>query len=211
MYKAVVFDFDGTVIDTEKHLFDLINTHLKIHQEAPISLEFYKQFIGGETTGLHIYLEDAIGFKNKEKIYDQYYQTIIQLPVNPTIIQLMQYLKKRHIPMAIATSSYKKNIYPIFKQLGLDTYIDVVVDRENVESVQPNPEIYLKAVQELNYNPTTCLAIEDSVNGATAAMLAGLDVVVNTNIITKDQDFSTVQYVGQDMEFEDIKNFLFKE
>lgn len=202
MYKAVVFDFDGTVIDTEKHLFDLINTHLKIHQEAPISLEFYKQFIGGETTGLHTYLEDAIGFKNKEKIYDQYYQTIIQL---------MQYLKKRHIPMAIATSSYKKNIYPIFKQLGLDTYIDVVVGRENVESVQPNPEIYLKAVQELNYNPTTCLAIEDSVNGATAAMLAGLDVVVNTNIITKDQDFSTVQYVGQDMEFEDIKNFLFKE
>lgn len=202
MYKAVVFDFDGTVIDTEKHLFDLINTHLKIHQKAPISLEFYKQFIGGETTGLHTYLEDAIGFKNKEKIYDQYYQTIIQLP---------QYLKKRHIPMAIATSSYKKNIYPIFKQLGLDTYIDVVVGRENVESVQPNPEIYLKAVQELNYNPTTCLAIEDSVNGATAAMLAGLDVVVNTNIITKDQDFSTVQYVGQDMEFEDIKNFLFKE
>ena len=119
MYKAVVFDFEGTVIDTEKHLFDLINTHLKIHQEAPISLEFYKQFIGGETTGLHTYLEDAIGFKNKEKIYDQYYQTIIQLPVNPTIIQLMQYLKKRHIPMAIATSSYKKNIYPIFKQLGL--------------------------------------------------------------------------------------------
>ncbi|MBS6894584.1 MAG: HAD family hydrolase, partial [Staphylococcus epidermidis] len=50
-----------------------------------------------------------------------------------------------------------------------------------------------------------------SVNGATAAMLAGLDVVVNTNIITKDQDFSTVQYVGQDMEFEDIENFLFKE
>ena len=56
MYKAVVFDFDGTVIDTEKHLFDLINTHLKIHQEAPM-----------ETTGLHTYLEDAIGFKNKEK------------------------------------------------------------------------------------------------------------------------------------------------
>ena len=78
MYKAVVFDFDGTVIDTEKHLFDLINTHLKIHQEAPISLEFYKQFIGGETTGLHTYLEDAIGFKNKEKIYDQYYHILDQ-------------------------------------------------------------------------------------------------------------------------------------
>ena len=47
--------------------------------------------------------------------------------------------------MAITTSSYKKNIYPIFNQLGLDTYIDVVVGRENVDSVQPNPEIYLKS------------------------------------------------------------------
>ena len=123
----------------------------------------------------------------------------------------MKYLKTCHIPMDIATSSYRKNILPTFRQLGLDNYIDVIIGREDVDNVKPDPEPYLMAVQNLNYNPTNCLAIEDSLNGATAAMMAGLDVVVNTNIITKDQDFSTVQYVGQDMEFEDIKNFLFKE
>ena len=90
----------------------------------------------------------------------------------------MNYLKQRHIPMAIATSSYREDILPTFKKLGLDDYIDVIVGREDVENVKPDPEPYLTAVQQLNYNPTVCLAIEDSVNGATAAMMAGLDVVV---------------------------------
>lgn len=106
--------------------------------------------------------------------------------------------------MDIATSSYRKNILPTFRQLGLDNYIDVIVGREDVENVKPDPDLYLTAVQNLNYNPTNCLAIEDSVNGATAAILAGLDVIVNTNI-TKVQDFSSIQLTGKDMSFEDIK------
>ncbi len=117
----------------------------------------------------------------------------------------MKYLKTCHIPMDIATSSYRKNILPTFRQLGLDNYIDVIVGREDVENVKPDPDLYLTAVQNLNYNPTNCLAIiEDSVNGATAAILAGLDVIVNTNI-TKVQDFSSIQLTGKDMSFEDIK------
>ncbi|MDT4011300.1 HAD hydrolase-like protein [Staphylococcus simulans] len=46
-YRAVVFDFDGTIIDTEQHLFDVINQHLTTHQKNPISVDFYRQSIGG--------------------------------------------------------------------------------------------------------------------------------------------------------------------
>ena len=70
------------------------------------------------------------------------------MPVNSTIIQLMQYLKNVISQWRLLQVVIKEYI-SIFKQLGLDTYIDVVVGRENVDSVQPNPEIYLKAVQEL--------------------------------------------------------------
>lgn len=122
----------------------------------------------------------------------------------------MDYLKKRHIPMAIATSSYREDIYPTFKKLGLDNYIDVIIGREDVDNVKPDPEPYLMAVQNLNYNPTNCLAIEDSLNGATAAMMAGLDVVVNTNLMTAEQNFSTINYVGKDMSIEDIVTSLFE-
>ena len=122
----------------------------------------------------------------------------------------MKYLKQRHIPMAIATSSYKKDIFPVFKSLGLDEYINIIVGRESVEYVKPDPELYLTAVQQLNYSPTHCLAIEDSVNGATAAFRAGLDVIVNTNDMTQKQDFSTIPYIGKDLNGEEIINRFFE-
>ena len=111
--------------------------------------------------------------------------------------------------MAIATSSVKAEIMPTFKALGLDDYIDVVVGREDVELVKPDPELYLTAVQQLNYMPTQCLAIEDSVNGATAAITAGLDVIVNTNEMTNAQDFTTVEYVAKDLNYDQIVTRFF--
>ena len=50
MYRAVIFDFDGTIIDTERHLFETINKHLKFHKVEPISIDFYRQSIGGAAT-----------------------------------------------------------------------------------------------------------------------------------------------------------------
>ncbi len=67
MYKAVVFDFDGTIIDTEKHLFEIINKHLIQHNSEEISLDFYRQSIGGAATELHRYLEAQLGKDNKER------------------------------------------------------------------------------------------------------------------------------------------------
>lgn len=210
MYKAIVFDFDGTIVDTEQHLFNIINKHLISHNATPITLDFYRENIGGEAKDLHEYLEQTIGNDNKETIYKEHHQTSNQLEINPTIKQLMKYLKQRHIPMAIATSSYKKDIFPVFKSLGLDEYINIIVGRESVEYVKPEPELYLTAVQQLNYSPTHCLAIEDSVNGAKAAFRAGLDVIVNTNYMTQTQDFSTIPYIGKDLNNEEIINRFFE-
>ncbi|MBE5660298.1 HAD family hydrolase [Staphylococcus sp. SS21] len=204
MYRAVIFDFDGTIIDTEQHLFNVINKHLDNYNVDPVSIDFYRASIGGSATDLHDYLIKAIGSENKEKIYEEHHRTSKLLPMIDTIKSLMAFLKQRHIPMAIATSSVKAEIMPTFKALGLDDYIDVVVGREDVELVKPDPELYLTAVQQLNYMPTQCLAIEDSVNGATAAITAGLDVIVNTNEMTSAQDFTTVEYVAKDLNYDQI-------
>ena len=130
MYRAVIFDFDGTIIDTERHLFETINKHLKFHKVEPISIDFYRQSIGGAATDLHNHLETAIGLDKKEKIYQEHHETSGDLPIIDTIKALMNYLKQRHIPMAIATSSYREDILPTFKKLGLDDYIDVIVGRK---------------------------------------------------------------------------------
>ncbi|WP_141707930.1 HAD-IA family hydrolase, partial [Staphylococcus aureus] len=121
---------------------------------------------------LHHQLIKANGSENKDKLYEEHHLTSTTLPMFDTIKSLMAFLKLRHIPMAIATSCVKSEIMPTFIALGLDVYIEVVIGRDDVEQVKPDPELYLSAVQQLNYMPTQCLAIEDSVNGATAAIAA---------------------------------------
>lgn len=78
-------------------------------------------------------------------------------------------MKQRHIPMAIATSSYREEIMPTINALGIDEYVDVIVGREDVEAVKPDPELYLTAVQRLNYSPAHC-SYRGLTNGATGAM-----------------------------------------
>lgn len=65
MYRAVIFDFDGTIIDTEQHLFNVINKHLEMHNADPISIDFYRSSIGGAATDLHDHLIKAIGSEIK--------------------------------------------------------------------------------------------------------------------------------------------------
>lgn len=174
MYKAVVFDFDGTIIDTEKHLYDIINKHLSFHGVKPVSLEFLSKPYR-RTRSRFTWLYWATDWFRKEtKIYDEHNDTSHELDIIDTVSSLMKYLKQRHIPMAIATSSYREEIMPTINALGIDEYVDVIVGREDVEAVKPDPELYLTAVQRLNYSPAHCLAIEDSANGATGAMNAGL-------------------------------------
>ena len=85
MYREVIFDFDGTIIDTEEHLFNLTNKHLYNHGKEPISLEFYRASIGGTASYLHQYLEKWIGEKHKDAIYQEHYQTSGNLPIIDTI------------------------------------------------------------------------------------------------------------------------------
>lgn len=106
--------------------------------------------------------------------------------------------------MAVATSSAREDIEPLIKRLGIGDYIQVIKGREDVEAVKPEPDLYLSAVQDLNFSPTHCLAIEDSVNGATAAITAGLDVIVNTNPMTEVSDFSSLELLAKDIDLTQV-------
>lgn len=80
----------------------------------------------------------------------------------------------------------------------------MIKGREDVETVKPAPDLYLAAVQALNYSPTHCLAIEDSVNGATGAICAGLDVIVNSNQFTAQSDFSELDLLAKDVDLSQV-------
>ena len=209
MYRAVIFDFDGTIIDTEQHLYDVINMHLEKVNEKPISIDFYRSNIGGRALALHHYLLEIFGEKKVAKIYQEHHEHAGDLALRQGVKTLMEQLHAHHIPMAIATSSARANIEPLIKRLGIGDYIQVIKGREDVEAVKPEPDLYLSAVQDLNFSPTYCLAIEDSVNGATAAITAGLDVIVNTNPMTEVSDFSSLELLAKDIELTQVIDQFF--
>ncbi|PTF58056.1 HAD family hydrolase [Staphylococcus chromogenes] len=209
MYRAVIFDFDGTIIDTEQHLFDVINMHLEKAKEKPISIDFYRSNIGGRALALHHYLIEIFGEEKVAKIYQEHHEHARHLPLRQGVKTLMEQLHARHVPMAVATSSAREDIEPLIKRLGIGDYIQVIKGREDVEAVKPEPDLYLSAVQDLNFSPTHCLAIEDSVNGATAAITAGLDVIVNTNPMTEVSDFSSLELLAKDIDLTQVIDQFF--
>lgn len=197
MYRAVIFDFDGTIIDTEQHLFDVINMHLEKAKEKPISIDFYRSNIGGRALALHHYLIEIFGEEKVAKIFQEHHEHARHLPLRQGVKTLMEQLHAR------------EDIEPLIKRLGIGDYIQVIKGREDAEAVKPEPDLYLSAVQDLNFSPTHCLAIEDSVNGATAAITAGLDVIVNTNPMTEVSDFSSLELLAKDIDLTQVIDQFF--
>ncbi|HCT0565281.1 TPA: HAD family hydrolase [Staphylococcus pseudintermedius] len=204
MYRAVIFDFDGTIIDTEQHLYERVNRYLNEAGHANMSADFYRSNIGGRALGIHQHLLTHLGEMLTDQVYQEHYETAGQLPLRPGVLELMQQLHQRHIPMGIASSSTRHHIESLVQKLGIEKYISVIKGREDVETVKPAPDLYLAAVQALNYSPTHCLAIEDSVNGATGAICAGLDVIVNSNQFTAQSDFSELDLLAKDVDLSQV-------
>ncbi|ARJ50477.1 HAD family hydrolase [Staphylococcus lutrae] len=211
MYRAVIFDFDGTIIDTEQHLFNSVNHYLKEAGQPCVSEAFYRSNIGGRALGLHQHLLTHIGESLTQQLYQEHYETASELPLRPGVLALMQQLHQRHIPMGIATSSTRQHIEVLTQKLGINQYISTIKGREDVEAVKPAPDLYLTVVQALNFLPTQCLAIEDSVKGATAAVHAGLDVIVNPNVFTAKSDFSELNLLAKSVDLTQVVSKYFDE
>nr|WP_263312929.1 HAD-IA family hydrolase [Mammaliicoccus sp. Marseille-Q6498] len=205
MYEAIIFDFDGTIIDTEINLFNTLNKHIKDKNSEPISLEEYKASIGSVSEELNKKILKSL--KSDEalaEMFKDHYEGTKSLPLKPVVKALIDYALSHQIKMGIATSSYKEHIMPNVERLELNKYIHVIKGREDVAFVKPNPELYIQAAHDLNVEPEKCLAIEDTTNGAKAAVDAGMDVIVITHDITEDLDFSDIDILNKDISAEEI-------
>lgn len=207
MYDAIIFDFDGTIIDTEINLFNTLNKHIDQKNNEKISLDEYKASIGSVSEELNDKILNALGSKKAlEEMFEDHYEGTKSLPIKPVVKELIDYGRENQKKMGIATSSYKAHIMPNIQRLELDRYVDVIKGREDVAFVKPNPELYIQAAHDLNVEPDKCLAIEDTTNGAQAAIEAGMDVIVITHEITEDLNFDSLNILAKNIEAEEIIN-----
>lgn len=185
--KAIVFDMDGVLIDSERVYQDMIKAFFKA-AEVPVSDEEYLAVAGasgkdtrrmfeewwerarGEHRGGQE-LEDAAFEEVRGEAFD--YRDIM----NPGVPETLAALADAGWRLALASSSPKDNIEQVLGQLGVRDRFELVVSGEDFHQSKPDPAIYLHAIAALGLPAEACIAIEDSDYGITAAKRAGLTVI----------------------------------
>ncbi|WP_394650078.1 HAD family hydrolase [uncultured Deinococcus sp.] len=190
--KALVFDFDGTILDTETREFwhwqELYRTHGR-----ELSLSDWQRGIG--TWGAFdpwAGLPEAVQADRAavhEALHGRILADIAEQDLRPGVRAVLEGARDAGLRLALATSSGRDWVTPWLAQHALLDLFEVTATRDDVAQVKPDPELYTLAAARLGLKPGECLAVEDSFNGASAAVAAGMPVVVVPNDVTRTQPF----------------------
>ena len=181
---AAIFDMDGTLIDNTPYHFKSWQALFKKYDKGDLSKErYYTEFSGvpvmetirkifgadHDETGLKALLEE------KEEFYRQAYSPFVA-PING-LENFLTGLKSAGVKMAMATSATVKDIDFILDRIPIRDDFDSIVNSTMVSKPKPNPQIFLKAAEQLGRKPADCVVFEDSLAGIKAANDAGMKVV----------------------------------
>ena len=177
--SALVFDFDGTIIDTETPTFEVWR-EVYAHQGHSLELDLWQQVIGTvDSFDPSTYLASLTGAVSVEELRERVpgliEQRCGQEPLRPGIVEILEEARRLGLKIALASSSPLDWVEGWLRKHGVRDRFDHVVCRDHVQRVKPAPDLYVLAAQRLGVGTGRCLAFEDSPNGARAA-LAGAPV-----------------------------------
>ncbi|MES2997283.1 MAG: HAD family phosphatase [Verrucomicrobiota bacterium] len=194
--KAVLFDFDGVLVDTEWAIYQAWLRLFASHgHELP--LEIYTRCIGTDFTtwSPKLHLEDLTGrdfdwhgldATRQEEIM----RDLAEEGAMPGVGELLGKLAVSDVRTAVVSSSSHHWVDGWLAKLGLAEKFETTVCRGDAPRIKPAPDLYLEAARRLELDPADCLVIEDSLNGALAAKAAGMEVWTVPNRVTDCLDFS---------------------
>ncbi|NIR86367.1 HAD family phosphatase [Candidatus Bathyarchaeota archaeon] len=192
MFKAVIFDWDGTLADTKKAVVESFKTVLK-EVGCIVTDEFLERLIG---TGTRKMLEDAlnkcnISFDNEmlEELAGKKVGLQNELSASVTLFEgatdLLDALCGR-VKMALATMSSRPVIDKLLSEKQIKKYFNTVVTASEISKPKPDPEIFLLAAKKLNVPPQHCIVLEDSIFGVKAAKAAEMkSIAIPSGAYTK--------------------------
>jgi HAD superfamily hydrolase (TIGR01509 family) len=212
--KAIFFDMDGTIVDTEKdgHRVAFNEAFSRYGINAEWSVEEYHQLlqIAGGKERMKFYFQNK-GRKNipQKKSLDDLVQqlhllkteifvTLIEtgmLPLRPGIKRIMKEANEKGILLGICTTSNEKAVKAIVNSLLAEIKIDLILAGDVVTKKKPDPEIYLLALEKTGISANEALVIEDSENGVIAGKEAHIKVLATVNEYTKNEDLSRADAV----------------
>lgn len=177
--KAIIFDMDGLLVDSEVTWF-IAETEFIEARGHQYSQEVREQVIGKRIDEFMITLRDH--YRLEETILDLTDELVermmklipVKVQPQPGAAELMSYVYEQGIPHAIASSSPMPIIDATLKSQGWDNLFEVRCTADDETFGKPAPDVYLTAAKRLGFAPEDCLALEDSPNGARAAVAAGM-------------------------------------
>jgi beta-phosphoglucomutase len=192
-YKAILFDMDGIIVDSEPLHVAAFQIVLKDHG-YDLSREQYKQHFAGRTdeAGFRHYfnfmgepIEVPIIMHEKAKTYLALAAS--QLVPYPDVIEFIQNLAKHKVRLALVTGSLRAEAEVTLKAFNLTGLFSAIIAAEDIDHSKPNPEGYLKGAKALSVEPADCIIIEDAPSGVQAAKAAGIRCVAVTNTHTAEE------------------------
>lgn len=201
MIKAVIFDMDGVMFDTEVlSATSLIRAAKEqdvemTYEEAYLTLGFNKK--RSYNFYLEYYKEKApnLDIKKMQERHTELMDEVLYT-VGPEkkyyIEELLRYLKDNNLKIGIASSSSTEHIKSNIQKTKLEKYIDKVTSGSEVINSKPDPEIYLLAASRLEVKPEECIVIEDSKSGLTAGFKAGMNTMMVIDQFKPDEEVKSM-------------------
>lgn len=192
--KAAIFDFDGTIVDTETLWVDVYSDLIKDKFQHEVPLEIFQQCVGTKDTALYNYLNKNVDSTISRELLSPLAEKLVgdkmvYLQPREGIIDLITRCKNANLRLAIASGSRGKWIHQFLENANLAHHFEVIRCADDVENVKPHPELYLTTLAALQLNATECFAIEDSINGSQSAISADLKCFVIPNEVTLNANF----------------------
>ncbi|MBL7162697.1 MAG: HAD-IA family hydrolase [Anaerolineales bacterium] len=207
--KAVFFDQDGVIIDTERdgHRIAFNRTFKEFGYDFEWDVEFYHELLqvaGGKERMKHHLLTKGFGVEIKPEDVDEHIKkmhlrkTAIfvgmiesgELPLRPGVKRLMQEVNDSGLILGVCTTSNERSAKAVAYGVLKDINFEFVLAGDVVSKKKPDPAIYNLALEKTGFKPEECIVMEDSRNGVLAAHAAGLNIVATTNIYTAREDLS---------------------